>query len=170
MRGLVLETEYDHEGNVIHQRLCPAGSLLDLQVVRGAPHSTTATALTKAEVCSLPLESFNHWLGPRPSPARAVLQLALTEVQAQESALARTHGSAISKVAAFLLEHLRVGDEQPLELQHQLMAGLLHLRPETFSRALTRLRKSGTISGRNRIYVRDREALSAVANPPVKTS
>ncbi|MHB8417593.1 MAG: Crp/Fnr family transcriptional regulator [Myxococcales bacterium] len=162
-RGLVLMTEYDAKGDLVHQRLQPPGSLLDMEAaVSGRPHHATAAAETDIEVCTLALSSFHAWLGPKKAPARALLELALEEARTAEWQISEARQSAVSRVAHFLLSH---GGEpgRPLELQHQLVAGLLGLRPETFSRVLSRLRKSGAIEGGRRVSVCDRVALAEIA-------
>lgn len=159
-RGLVLLTESDAEGNTVRQSLRPAGSLLDLQVVDGVPHRATACAVSRVQICTLALPRFEAWLGPRRSPARALLTLALAEARVAEGDAARTRQSAVGKVASFLLQHTAAHDLHPLELQHQLVAGLLGMRPETFSRTLARLREAGAVAGTRKVQVRDRERLA----------
>ena len=162
-RGLVLLTEVDSEGRVSRQALRPAGSLLEPQVVRGTAHRFTAAAVSEVDVCSLPVASRSAWLGPAASPARALLELCLQEAARASSEEARTRTSATARVAAFLLTHAGDG-EAPLELQHQLVAGLLSLRPETLSRVLTRLRDARVISTGRQLRVLDRAKLSALAD------
>jgi CRP-like cAMP-binding protein len=165
-RGLVLLTESNEEGEVVRQSLRPAGSLLDVQVVKALPYRATATAVTPVQICTLGLTRLDAWLGPRGSPTRALLDLALIEARSAERDAVRTRQSAVGKVASFLLDHIRDAGEphsEPLELQHQLVASLLGMRPETFSRALVRLRKSGAIVGTRSVRVRDRRKLVALA-------
>jgi len=163
-RGLVLLTESDDEGEVVRQSLRPAGSLLDLQVVKALPHRATAAAVTQVQLCTVSLARLQAWLGPRRSPTAALLELALTEARTAEHAAARTRQFALGKVAGFLLDHAGEIDGRPLELQHQLVASLLGMRPETFSRTLVQLRAAGAIAGTRRVRVRDRRKLVALAN------
>ncbi len=162
-RGLVLLTECDSEGELVRQALRPAGSLLDAQVASGRAHRATATASTSVEVCTLALSAFRVWLGPRNSPSRALLELALAEAYATEREAARTRRSAVAKVASFLLEHSVEGDDRALDLQHRLIAGLLGIRAETLSRALAQLRQAGAVVGSRSVRVRDRGVLATLA-------
>jgi CRP-like cAMP-binding protein len=162
-RGLVLLTECDSEGELVRQTLRPAGSLLDAQVAGGLAHRATATASTSVEVCVLALSAFQVWMGPRRSPSRALLDLALAEAHATEREGARTRSSALAKVAGFLLDHSAEGDSHALELQHRMIAGLLGIRAETFSRALLRLRKAGAVVGSRSVRIRDRAVLADFA-------
>ena len=162
-RGLVLLTECDADGELVNQTLRPAGSLLDAQVASGRAHRATAIASTSVEVCSLALSAFKGWLGPRQSPARALLELALAEAFASEREAARSRRSAVAKVASFLLEHLVEGEQRPLALQHRLIAGLLGIRAETLSRALAELRDAGAVVGSRRVQIRDRAVLATLA-------
>ncbi len=160
-RGLVLLSATDEDGNLLRQALRPAGTLLDAQVARRAIHRATATAVTSVDACVLALSSLDAWMGPRQSPSRAVLELALAEAQATEREALRARRHATARVASFLLEHAEV--ERPLEIQQQLVAGLLGLRPETLSRALAKLRETGAIGGRRRIRIVDARALAQAA-------
>jgi CRP-like cAMP-binding protein len=162
-RGLVLLSRLDAEGTLARQTLRPAGSLLDVEISRGQPHRATATAAGDVEVCSLALSSFSAWLGPRISPSQALLDLALKEVRATDAEATRAKGPATSRVALFLLEHGGDAANRPLELQHQLIANLLGIRPETFSRSLAALRKAGAISGRRQVRIGNRRKLAEMA-------
>jgi CRP-like cAMP-binding protein len=165
-RGLVLLTECDSEGELVRQTLKPAGSLLDTQVASGRAHRATATASTPVDICTLALSSFRVWMGPRRSPSRALLELVLAEARAVEKEAAGTRRSAVAKVASFLVEHSGEAGDHALELQHQLIAGLLGMRAETFSRALLELRKAGAIVGSRSVRICDRSALIDLAAPP----
>jgi CRP-like cAMP-binding protein len=72
----------------------------------------------------------------------------------------KTRASAVAKVAGFLLEHSAQGENRALELQHQMIAGLLGIRAETFSRALVRLRDAGAVVGSRSVRIRDRSVLA----------
>ncbi len=162
-RGLVLLTEFDSEGELVRQSLRPAGSLLDSQVASGMAHRATATSSTPVEVCTLALSAFRVWLGPRRSPSRALMELALAEAHTTEREAVRTRTSAVARVASFLLEHSTEGENRALELQHQMIAGLLGIRAETFSRALVRLRDAGAVVGSRTVKIRDRSVLAGFA-------
>jgi CRP-like cAMP-binding protein len=165
-RGLVLLSKLDADGEVVRQTLRPSGSLLDVQVSRGLPHRATAIAAVEVEVCSLALTSFNAWLGPQRSPSRALLELTLQEVRSADVEATRARGSATSRVAGFLLEHGGDRASRPLELQHQLIAGLLGIRPETLSRSLGVLRAAGAIAGHRRVRIANRQRLGELAAEP----
>lgn len=155
--GRVLLTETGPEGEMVRQTLRGPGTLVDLQVLRGRRHRATAIASTAAEVCTLALSSVGVWLGTQRTPARAMLDLALAEVGDAETSAVRARSGAVARVAGFLLE-------QPagaLPVSHQVAAGLLGLRPETFSRALAKLREEGALG--EGLTVLDRNALAALA-------
>ncbi len=156
--GQILLTETGEDGELIQQTLRSPGAMVDLQVLRGRRHRATAVASRAAEVCTLALSSLSGWLGAARSPARAMLELALAESGAAEVNAARSGAGAVARVAGFLLE-------QPagvLSVSHQTAAGLLGLRPETFSRALARLREAGALA--DGLVVRDRAALARLAD------
>ncbi|HUB08602.1 MAG TPA: Crp/Fnr family transcriptional regulator [Myxococcales bacterium] len=160
-RGRVLLTEIDGEGRVVDQLLRPAGSLLESLALSRRPHRRTAIAVDEVEVCTLALASLEGWLGPARSPARALLELCLRETAQAGADRGRTRGPAAARVAAFLLEH---GDDSaPLQLQLQLVAGLLSMRPETLSRVLARFREAGAIAGRGSLRILDRSRLEEAA-------
>lgn len=161
--GLVLLTEGDADGCLTWQGLRGPGGFLDLPALRSKPHRTTARALGAAEVCSIPLDRLQYWLGPEPSPARALLDLALDEATILARDRTLREATAVRRVATFLLEHTEPGGS--LGLQKQTLAGLLSMRPETISRVLTRLRRAKVISHGRRIRVLDRAGLGAWAIP-----
>lgn len=162
-KGLVLLSRGDSDGREVSQRLKPAGSLLDAQVISGRSHQATATAVAAVEVCTLSLPRFAVWLGPTRAPARTLLELTLTEARAVELNAAAARRPATARVAAFLMDHTTEAGEPGLEIQHQLVAHLLNLRPETFSRSLARLRQVGAIAGRRILKVIDRQKLASAA-------
>jgi CRP-like cAMP-binding protein len=162
-RGLVLLNKLDADGELVRQTLRPSGSLLDVQVSRGLPHGATAIAAVDIDVCILALSAFTAWLGPRRSPSRALLELALQEVRSTDAEAIRARASATSRVAGFLLDHVGEGTHAPLDLQHQLIASLLGIRPETLSRSLVVLRDAGAIAGHRRVRVVDRRRLGELA-------
>ena len=162
-KGLVLLTRYDSDGRELSKHLRPTGALLDAQAAVGRPHNSTAVSVTSVNLCVLPLARFQAWLGPRTSPLRAVLELALAEARSLENSATMARRPATERVAGFLLEHGGADDAPPLDLQHQLIAQLLDLRPETFSRALARLRQEGAIEGHRTVRVIDRGRLASLA-------
>ncbi len=64
------------------------------------------------------------------------------------------------RVARFLMQHCQTdGNAEPLRTPHRVLAGMLGMRPETLSRALSELRSSGALARGRALKVSSHERL-----------
>jgi CRP/FNR family transcriptional regulator len=160
--ALTRELDDDHgEGRVRAVRF--AGTLIGLEALCGGGHYLdSARALSDLTLCSAPQSSLDSWLGPRPSPARAALEVALRGECFQVMRRAAPDGNAQKRLASWL--HTHTGDAATATLPRRVAADLLGMRPETLSRALAGLSRRGLIRvTRRRIDVLDPAGLAAAA-------
>lgn len=134
--------------------LCMAGDLVGAELVIDSPRTDTAEVMTESVLCGAERNTVEEWLGPM-SPARAMLAATIRQAS-------RTHtvygGSSTARVAAWVLDQR--DREGALRLRRSVIAGLLAMRSETLSRALSALASAGAIAvTRTDIRVMDVEAL-----------
>lgn len=157
--GLFGLSATDAEGRELLVGVRGPNSMLGLESLSHAPARAQVVALTDATVCST-LE---------PLDAEQALQFALDELsQVTRDAELRV-GSALSRVARFLLRYgplLAPRRRGPFSKRH--VALLLGLRAETFSRALRRLIDGGLMS--SSLEVRSLSRLQRVADGEPLTS
>ncbi len=148
-----------------------AGALLGLEALLGEPSGCEAHALSDVVLCALDIDDFRAWIGPLVSPQGTVLTLALREAARQTEERIALEGSATQRVARFLLgRHVAGAGDSALEIQKQLLARVLGMRPETLSRALAELRERGVLGRGRRVTVVDPEGLERVASAEVAPS
>lgn len=126
-------------------------------------YSDTAVALTQVTLCVASRDSFNQWIDNVGVVAsRAVMGLVISARCADGPRPTSAEGSAVRRVARWLADEAR--DGRAPEMPRGVVAGLLGMLPETFSRALSRLSVMGAIkSTRREIRVVDADVLMAVA-------
>ena len=138
------------------------GEMLGTEALVSETYRDSAVALNATTLCAAPREVVNAWLGPENAPARAVLQLTLRTRCNEMPRRSGADGSASRRVAAWLLDEAP-GEHAP-QIPRQVVADLLGMLPETFSRALARLVKLGAIVvDRRSIRVVDVDALLRAA-------
>lgn len=151
-------------------------SMLGLEALRGQPSRASSVALTDAVLCSIDaatlrastgLESGGSAAAPNPLQAQAasaLLTVVLDELEAtQRDADLRT-GTAISRVARFILAYARVmRPNSKVAFSKRHVAALLDIRPETMSRCLKALAGDGLIRSEPRVEVLDEVRLAEVA-------
>ena len=143
-------------------------SMLCWEAFQGKSSPVEVRTLTPSRVCALPVAEAANWAGPPDSPARALLSLLVEElVQREEESEARL-GDTVGRVARFLLSWSPPGEAPKARLRKQVIARSLGMRPETFSRALTRLVEKGLVSRGPLLTILDREGLEAVASTGAK--
>ncbi len=103
------------------------------------------------------------WVGPDRSPARAVLDLLLSEGRMQRDEVNYRQGDCLSRVARFALAHARFLADRPNAVRKQMVARLLGMRPETLSRCLTRLERDGVVDASRGVRVLDARRLATIA-------
>jgi CRP-like cAMP-binding protein len=160
---VVLQREsYGHEteGHVRAVRF--AGTFIGLEGLVNDVYVDTARASTAVVLCGATRRGMDAWLGPKGSPARTALEITLRANCADQVRRSATDGNATKRVAAWLC------DEGPrattATLPRRLVADLLGMRPETFSRALTRLSKVGAVvTTRTTVRIVDQDLLVRMA-------
>lgn len=135
-----------------------AGALIGLGAAFGRGPWHSVTALGTAELCLLPASTVKRE-GSTAQGAAVLLQAALEDAADCHDARQRLVGSAVARVARALVDN-------PNELRGlacHVCATMLGMRPETFSRALTTLRRSRAIKSGPELEILDLERLRALA-------
>lgn len=161
--GLLLLSAHGPDGNETFCTVREGPALLGTEELQGQASPHEARTLTAAVLCRLPGSELDGWLEGGAGPARAVLELVLSELTRRQDEDAHLNGSATSRVARFLLARLEAGGSEAPVLRRQNIARILRMRPETFSRALRRLRTLGAIGAPPGLEVADETVLRAVA-------
>ncbi|MBI3184348.1 MAG: Crp/Fnr family transcriptional regulator [Myxococcales bacterium] len=161
--GTVALCAVDADGSERSLALRGPRSLLCLESVQGESSPYEIRTVTPAKLCSMPAQALAGWIGPEHSPARVVLELLLGEIDQRQRDVVWRRGDSLSRVARFILAWgLRAPNGRPL--QKQLVARMLGMRPETFSRCLKRLVTQGLIDRGGGLRVIDAQGLAAVAS------
>lgn len=143
--GVVTLCTVDSGGTERSLALRGPRSLLCLEAVLGQPSPYELRALTPLRLCAIPVGALGPWVGPELSPSRVMLSLLLEELRSRQEDAGWKRGGSVSRVARFLLSW----GLQPTglrNLEKQLIARMLGMRAETFSRCLSRLSARGLIS------------------------
>jgi CRP/FNR family transcriptional regulator, cyclic AMP receptor protein len=138
-------------------------SLLCVEAMHGEPSPYEVRALSRVKLCGVSGDALNQWVGPDKSPARAVLDLLLSESRMQRDEVGWRQGDCLSRVARFALAHARFLADRPNAVRKQVVARLLGMRPETLSRCLTRLERDGVLDASRGVRVIDARRLAAIA-------
>jgi CRP-like cAMP-binding protein len=142
-----------------------AGSFIGLEAMIGETYFDSARAVSAAVLCGITRDGLDTWLGPPGNPARTALELTLRTQRDDLLPRAAADGTAVRRVAAWLHEHGPSG--VTLALPRRVVAELLGMRAETFSRALASLSEYGAISTtRTELSIVDAEALARLASGP----
>lgn len=115
-------------------------------------------ALTELAVCVAPAATVRQWVGAEDSPGRAMFELLYGELASRQQDAIWRSGDSLTRVARFLSCSEQTRAVPPL--QKQLIARILGMRPETFSRCLKQLLDRGLVDEENGLRVLDREALA----------
>ncbi len=143
------------------------GSFLGLEALVRATYLDGARALTEAKLCGASRDAFDAWLGARGTPARTALEQTLLTMCADTPRAAGADGVALRRVARWLLD--QPGEEAPPVPRH-IVADLLGMVPETFSRSLARLAEMQAIHlTRRTLRVRDHAILAAAAGERIES-
>ncbi len=163
-------------GCVMLHRLNPSGhdSVISL-LNRGASFAeaamfdcadfpVTATVITDARLLLVHAAPFVHRLREEPALALNILASMSRHLRRLVEQLEqRTSASSTERLASFLLRLCPEGDDGPttfeLPLDKHLIAGVLGMQPETFSRALSRLQRFGVTCHGTEVRVAQIEAL-----------
>lgn len=162
-RGLAVLSSESEVGSEVPCAVRGSETMLGLEGALGRSVPYEVRSLTDVALCSLKTESFKEWLGPLDSPLGAALRLSVEEAMRRAGERQAIRGTAIQRVARFLLE-TRVqrsgsSDDVPLGV----LARCLGMRPETLSRALSELRAIGALALEREIRIADPETLRRAA-------
>jgi CRP-like cAMP-binding protein len=131
------------------------GTLLGSEGLTQDEYADTAIALTDVTLCSAERDTFRRWASEGSAEAaRAVMELVIRTHCSGEPRPSSSEGSATRRVARWLADESRGGLAPPIP--RAVVAGLLGMLPETFSRALAKLATQGAIRvNRKQIQVID---------------
>lgn len=137
-------------------------ALLCLEALQHKPSPFEVRTISPARLCALPGDDFLRWATPEGSSSRAVLLVMLSEISERYRDMAWKGGDVSTRVARFILawSEQSVAARPP---KKQLVARLLGIRPETFSRCLKQLVEQGLVDRGSGLRVRDPIGLAAVA-------
>jgi CRP-like cAMP-binding protein len=140
-----------------------SGAFVGLEALVHPRYVDSARAGEATIACSAPLAQVDAWLGPPGLPARTALEQQLRSDVHQPLRSASPDGTAIERVARWVIAEVRQGEDGRPLLRRDV-AGLLGMAPETFSRALASLVERGAIeTSRRHVWVRNSQALQRVA-------
>jgi CRP-like cAMP-binding protein len=113
-------------------------TLVCVEALRHEPSAFQVRALSPVKLCSCSAAELLAAIDADGSAARAVIDLLLSELDNGRSDQQWRLGSSLSRVARFVLA---CGTDKAVlpYFQKQIAAGLLGIRPETFSRCITQL-------------------------------
>jgi CRP/FNR family transcriptional regulator, cyclic AMP receptor protein len=161
--GFVSLSAVSPRGSEMLLTLRGPASLLCTEALHGDPSPYEVRALSRVKMCGIAGDQMCAWVGPEKSPARAVLDLLLTEGKTQRDEVNYRQGDCLSRVARFALAHARFLADRPNAVRKQMVARLLGMRPETLSRCLTRLERDGVVDASRGVRVLDARRLAAIA-------
>jgi CRP-like cAMP-binding protein len=138
-------------------------ALLCTEAMRGDPSPYEVKTLSRVKLCGIAGDQMSAWVGPDRSPARAVLDLLLTEGKLQRDEVNYRQGDCLARVARFALANARFLADRPNAIRKQVVARLLGMRPETLSRCLTRLEQDGVLDASRGVRVLDPRRLASIA-------
>lgn len=138
------------------------GDLVGAESLVSGTYRDSAKLLTSATLCAASRETVDAWLGPETSPARSLVQLLLKTRCRESPRGSSADGAAPKRVAQWLLDNSSDGSAP--SIPRGVVAALLGMQPETFSRALATLVAEGAITAdRKAIHVASFDALLRAA-------
>lgn len=165
--GTVSLTAKDPEGGHWWNGVRGPRSLVGLEGIQGKPARAKAQVVTEAKLCAAdPVSLKVQMASPTSELAQSLVPMLLDELDRRNEETQGRSGTAISRVARFILEHSEMvasGHRGPFSKRH--VASMLGIRPETMSRCLASLEKDGLIELDRHITVKDRERLASIAGP-----
>lgn len=150
-RGQVVLSSTSASGAEVSCAVRGPDTMIGLEALLDQPMPYQVWALTDVAVCMLDTDGFRNWLGSLASPLGAALNFSLQEAARRVGERQALQGTALKRVARFLLQHAEASPEgEFLRTPHRVLAGILGMRSETLSRAFAELRDAGALSpGRN---------------------
>ena len=141
----------------------PGQSFGETAALLATPAHATAETISEARILSIDAERLRSRLGADPDLAFAMLASASMHLRSMVDELERLKGlPGPRRVAGFLCD-LAAADQGPATLvlpyEKSLIAGRLGMTPESFSRALAKLRDRGVVIERDHVRIARIEAL-----------
>ena len=138
------------------------GQFVGLETIVSPSYWHSARTTTDVSLCGATQEGIDRWLGAAGTPSRTALEISLRTTGRDIATRGPTEGSALQRVARWLY------DEGPrgvmITLPRTVLADLLRMRPETLSRTLAALGKTGAIQvRRNQLTIVDEQSLAHLA-------
>lgn len=161
-QGWVALCAVDADGNERSLGLRGPRSVLGLEGLSEAPSACEARAIAGLEVCSARKERWANWIGAPGSPGRVAVELLLSEFTHQRCQAEWNRGPSLSRVARFLLASAPLGSGEA-GLSKKVIAQVLDLRPETFSRCLKTLAQRRLVRAGGELVVLDPKGLERLA-------
>jgi CRP/FNR family transcriptional regulator, cyclic AMP receptor protein len=162
--GFVSLSAVSPRGSEVALTLRGPTSLLCTEALRGEPSPYEVRSISRVKLCGIAGDALGQWVGPEKSPARAILDLLLSEGKLQRDDVNYRQGDCLSRVARFALAHAQFLADRPNAVRKQVVARLLGMRPETLSRCLTRLERDGVVDASRGVRVLDARRLAAIAS------
>jgi CRP-like cAMP-binding protein len=142
--GDVLTTAFDDMGNVISSCLHSEGDFIGLERLVGVAPPYEVLALVEIEVARTTAPKLRNWHEGDPKNQTAILHQALRGMARSIDQQVMLRGTAVERTARFL-DRIHESEAAHLTLPRRVIARLLHVRPETLSRALRQLQDAGAI-------------------------
>ena len=132
------------------------GTFVGLEALVQPTYADSVRTAGPAILCGIGRAGLDTWLGPRGTPARMALERTLLADASQRPRAAAADGTALQRVARWLLDE----HDERHQVPRKVTAALLGIVPETLSRMLAGLRDEGAIElSRRTVTVRDRRLL-----------
>lgn len=177
LEGLVQVYSETPAGDLTVLELASAGAPVGIEdALVGGRFTNWARAVERSRLLLIPTTTLESLYQARPSLARALLQVTAQRVRSMQ--LSREYGTlemSHLRLLRYLLDNAREtvdgGAVMRLEAPRYILASLLHMKPETFSRAQRRLGVLGLIrvSGRM-VWIPDlaaaQMAVDGASEPP----
>ncbi len=139
------------------------GSFGEAVALRGAPYPVSAEAVTQCEVMCVPASTLVHLIRHDPEVAVSVLAATFQHLHSLVGQLEQMKAqTGAQRVAEFLLELCECPSGScvvNLPYDKVLIAGRLGMKPESLSRAFTKLRGAGVTVQKNHAAIEDIERL-----------
>jgi len=148
------------------------GDILGLDAIAAGQHMRNAVALDTTSACLVPYDGVDEISNRFPALRREMMrQMSLGLVRDAQVHMLLTMRTADQRLAAFLLDlsnwyrnHGFSAREFQLPMPRADIANYLNIKPETLSRALTRMQNDGLIRAeRRRLLILDPDALRTMA-------
>lgn len=162
-RGQVVFGSIDESGTDHSSAVRGPDTLLAVEALLGEPVPYRISALTDVVLCAIEPDALREWVGSLESPMGTVLELALRESGKRAVERQALEGTAVRRLARYLLDRQRKNGNGAMSTPYHVLARVLGMRPETLSRAMSQLRKTGAIAPGRGARIIDGQRLEQLA-------